>query len=166
MKVFGYILALSAAASMVSAQAEETLPVRKADELALKKCRERIKTVADFLIESAPHGIDTTWNNKNTNGRLVSFFVSRGYSDGDSQINMQFAPNSAGGCDAVYTETFVIESPCSLVREDTLKKWKYRGSLNNATLILQNESGSVDFYLTPTGKKANLCLVTKREVLY
>jgi len=43
---------------------------------------------------------------------------------------------------------------------------EYRASLNNKTLVLQNDGGSVDVYLTPTGKKSDLCLVTKREVVY
>ena len=149
-----------------SANAGDTLPRQKAEELGIKKCLAKIEKVADYAIEKASHGSDTTWNNKNVDGRLTSFFVSRGYSDGDSQINMQFAPTLSGGCDAVYTETMVFEGQCSIVREDTFKKWKYRGSLNSKTLILQNENGNVDLYLTPAGKKSDLCIATQREVVY
>lgn len=149
-----------------SASAGDTLPRQKAEELGVKKCFAKIEKIADYAIEKASHGSDATWNSKDVDGRLVSFFVSRGYSDGDSQINMQFAPTLSGGCDVVYTETMVFESQCSIVREDTFKKWKYRSSLNNKTLILQSESGNVDVYLTPTGKKSDICIVTRREVGY
>lgn len=146
--------------------AGETVPEQEAKRLGAKKCLKTVGLVADFYLEQASHGADTTWNKNNTDNRMLSFFVSRGYSDGDSQVNIQFAPNAAGGCDAVFTETYVIESTCTIVREDTFKAWKYRGNLNNKTLILQNSNSSVDVYLTPSGKKSDLCLVTKREVIY
>lgn len=161
--VLGLMSALTLFAT--AAGAGDTLPKEKAVEIGAKSCLSKVEQVADYLLEDAPHGSDTTWNNKNVDGRLLSFFVSRGYSDGDSQVNMQFAP-TASGCDAVYTETFVVESQCTIVREDTFKKWKFRGSLNKKTVILQTEEGSVDIYLTPAGKKGDLCLVTKREVVY
>jgi len=104
-----------------AANAGDTGPLQRATEIGAKKCLKTVEKVADYVIENAAHGTDATWNNKNADARLLSFFVSRGYSDGDSQVNMQFAPNSSGGCDAMYTETVVIESQCSIVREDTFK---------------------------------------------
>lgn len=166
MKSLIRILSAALACIAGAAVAGETIPQKKAEELGVKKCLATVRLVSDFYLEQASHGADATWNKNNTDGRILSFFVSRGYSDGDSQVNMQFAPNSSGGCDAVFTETYVVESTCTIVREDTFKQWKYRSSLNNKTLILQNNNGSVDVYLTPSGKRSDLCLITKREVVY
>lgn len=147
-----------------TASAADTLPYKKAQEIGVKKCLAKVGEISDFILKEAGHGADTIWN-KNVDGRLFSFFVSRGYADGDSQVSMHFAPNGAA-CDAVYTETMLWETSCALVREEVFKAWKFRGSLNGKTMILQNDSGSVDVYLTPGGKASNLCMSTKREVVY
>lgn len=148
------------------ANAGNSLPLQKADEVGIKKCLTKIGIVSDHVIEGVPHGSDTIWHIENADEHLISFFVSRGHSHDDSQISMHFSPNKHGGCDAAYTETFVMEHKCTELVENTFQGMKYRGRLNKKTIALQNEAGSVDIYLTPTGKKANLCIVTKREVIY
>jgi len=164
-KIFVFVLATFAIFHASNVNAADLMPVQDAKKYGVQQCISKVRTVSNFLLKGADgYGDDTNWNKKDANRRLLSFFISRGYSDGDSQINMNFAPNNKGGCDAVYTETFVSESRCSLVRETTFKTWKYRGSLNGKTLVLNK--GFAYVYLTPAGKASNLCLMTKREVVY
>lgn len=145
--------------------AGDTVPKRQAERSGIKKCLAKVEQAADFYIKDATHAAETNWNSKAPNDRLLSTFVAKSYSDGDSQINMQFAPH-AGGCDTVLTETFVFESACGVVRETTYKGFKFSGEMNGKTLNLTNENETMNVYLTPAGKRNDICLVTKREVIY
>lgn len=154
---------LCVASSVV--MAGDTVPKRQAERNGIKKCLAKVEQAADFYIKDATHAADTTWHSKHANDRMLSTFVAKSYSDGDSQINMQFAPH-AGGCDTVLTETFVFESACGVVRETNYKGFKFSGEMNGKTLNLTNENETMNVYLTPAGKRNDICLVTKREVIY
>lgn len=145
-------------------QAGNTAPYQRAKEVGVKQCLDKVNLYANHYLEYAGHGIDASSSPDRPDARLLSFFVAKGHFWGDSQVNMQFAPNPAGGCDAVATETFVAEKTCAAVREEQFADWTARGSLNGRTTVLQR--GNVNVYLTPAGMAANLCLVTRREVGY
>jgi len=149
-----------------SCAAGETVPEKRAAEVGIKQCSKSVEMMSTYYLKDATHGADTVWHNKMADKHMYASFVSRSYSDGDTHVNMQFSPSSGGGCDASFTETMVMEKACALVREETFKQWKYRGSLNEKTLILGNADETVDVYMTPAGSRSQLCLITKREVAF
>lgn len=141
-------------------------PQQKAAEVGVKKCIPVIEKISSYVIRNSAHSFDYIRNEKNVDQRMLSFFVSRSYSDGESQVSMHFAPNLLGGCDGIYTETFVVEGQCGVVREDFFKKFNYRSSLNKKTIVLENDNRNIDVFLTPAGIKSDLCLITRREIVY
>jgi hypothetical protein len=147
-----------------SAYAGNTSLDREAKAIGAKQCLTAIKTHADRTIEAASHEADMSWNSEQPDTHLLSYFVSKGRFDGDTQVNMLFVPNLAGGCDTVITETFVAQKQCAIFQETKLPDWKSRGLLNRRTIVLQGKDNRVNIYLTPAGVADDLCIVTRREV--
>lgn len=132
----------------------------------VKKCAAQLKAVGDYIVADKDHATHSTWNNKNPDNRLYASLTTKSYSDGDSHVSVIATPSASGECDATYIETFAIAKSCLLAREETFKGWKYVGTMNKKTLLLENKTGSVNLYLTPQGTSDNICLVTQREVVY
>lgn len=143
----------------------DNIPTSMAKQKKVKKCLPMVEKVSNFLIEQNQHGGDATWNSKASDEHMYSALVAKRYNDGESHIHMAMAP-SGNQCDAVYTETFVMEKSCLAVREEVFKDFRYRGTLSDTTLVLQNASSSVDVYLSNAGTNGRLCLVTRREAIY
>jgi len=57
----------------MAVNAADTLPYKKAQELGVKKCLAKVREMSNFVLKEAGHGSDTTWNNKETDSRLLSF---------------------------------------------------------------------------------------------
>lgn len=149
-----------------SAYAGNTALPREAKEIGVRQCLNAVKEHADRVMESASHQADIRWNADSPDTRLLSFFVSKGRFDGDTQVNMQFAPNGAGGCDTVITETFVAQKSCESFRDQKFQGWIFKGLMNRRTIALQGANNNVNVYLTPAGIASDLCIVTRREVGY
>lgn len=137
---------------------------RNAKAIGAKQCLSAIKAHAERVIEASSHEADMAWHTEQPDSRLLSYFVSKGRFDVDTQVNMLFVPNPTGGCDTVITETFVVEKTCELFQEQKLQDWKSRALLNRRTIVLQGTDNRIGLYLTPAGITADLCLVTRREV--
>ncbi len=148
----------------ISLHAKETSIVNMADENGIKTCRSQIKSVSDFIIKDKAHGTHAYWNSKDSDNRLYATLTSKGYSDGDSHVSVIAAPTSSGKCDTIYVETFALAKSCMVTREETYKDWKYTGTMNGKTLLLESDAGSVNIYLSPQGE--NICLVSRREIVY
>ena len=145
-------------------QAEETSIVSMATENGVKKCKGELKSTADFILKDKAHGTHASWNNDDSDNHLYSTLTTKSYSDGDSHVTVIAAPTTSGKCDTTYVETFVMPKPCMMVREEVFKAWKYSGTMNKKTLLLESDSGGVNVYLSPQGE--NICLVSRREVIY
>lgn len=157
---FAFLLATACAC------AGNTVLPQEAKEIGVKQCLNAVKAHTGRVMESASHEADISWKKDNPDMHVLSFFVSKGRFDGDTQVNMQFAPNRDGGCDTVITETFVAQTKCEVFQEQKFQGWKSKGVLNRRTIVLQGENNSVNVYLTPAGIALNLCMVTRREVAY
>lgn len=158
------VVLVSLLLSSFFAQAEETSIVNMATENGVNKCRANLKVAADFILKDKAHATHASWNSKDSDNRLYSTLTTKNYSDGDSHVTVIAAPTISGKCDTTYVETFAMPKSCMLVREETFKSWKYKGTMNKKTLLLANDAGSVNVYLSPQGD--NICLVSKREVIY
>lgn len=153
---------LGAVLAIGHVNAAPNVPTEQAEKLDIKKCMPRVQSLSEFLIKDAMHGSDIV-RAKDSDNHLVSFFVSRILAaEMDSPIVMTLAP-SPTGCDAVYTQSFVYEKSCKQLEEIEFKAWSTRGMLSKTTVLHQ---GSTDLYLTPSGYRQQLCLVTKRETVY
>jgi len=158
------IICLALLASTVALANEENSIINMAKENGVKTCVPQLKVAADFIIDKKAHSTHAYWNNKDPNNRMYSTLTSKGYSDGDSHVTVAVAPTSSGKCDTFYVETYALPKPCMMAREETFKGFKYKGTMNKKTLLLEGESGVVNLYLTPQGE--SICLVSKREALY
>lgn len=163
MKKLSVIISMCFAVA-AGAQSEETSIVNMADENGIKSCRPQIKSVSDFIIKGSSHGTHAYWSSEDSDNRMYATLTSKGYSDGDSHVSVIAAKTSSGKCDSIYIETFALPKSCMVVREETYKEWKYTGSMNGKTLLLENDGGSVNVYLSPQGE--SICLITKREVVF
>lgn len=143
---------------------EENSIVSIAKENGVKTCVPQLKIAADFIIDKKAHATHAYWNSKDVDNRMYSTMTSKGYNDGDSHVTVAVAPTSSGKCDSFYVETFALPKACMVAREETFKGFKYKGTMNGKTLMLENESGGVNLYLTPQGE--SICLVSKREAIY
>lgn len=135
----------------------------QAKSAGFTKCLETTKTLAEFLVKQNGHASHDFWNKDFVNDRFFDSLIVKDYSDGDSHISLTIIPRGKQ-CDWAYTETYPVEKPCQIVREESFKELKFGGSLNNTSMMLQNDNG-LYFYLTPS-ESGNACLVTKRELFY
>lgn len=163
MKKFFLVLGLLSAANVCVGK---TVIESQAVENGVVKCESAIKSTADFIIKDKAHATHSTWNSNDADNRLYASLTSKGYSDGDSHVTVIAAPTLSGKCDTTYVESFAMQKTCMVVREEVFKSWKYVGTMKKKTLILKNEGGSVNIYLSSQGAGENLCLVTRREVIY
>lgn len=143
----------------------ETSVSDMANKNGIKTCAGQIKTVADHTIKDRAHGSYATWNKSNPDNRMYDALTVMSYSDGDTHLSITASPNPVGKCDSTYVETFVQKGSCMLARENTFGNWKFSGDLNGSTVVLKNDNGSVDLYLTPA-LNGSACMITKREMVY
>ncbi|PSV97419.1 hypothetical protein [Photobacterium lipolyticum] len=162
MKKICFCLALVVSTTVLAD--EENSIVNMAKENGVKTCVPQLKIAADFIIDEKAHSSHAYWNKKDADNRMYSSLTSKGYSDGDSHVTVAVAQTSSGKCDTFYVETYALPKACMMAREETFKGFKYKGTMNGKTLLLENESGAVNLYLTPQGE--SICLVSKREALY
>lgn len=159
------IVAIVCTASMpLSAVASDTVVVQTAKNNGVVTCGDALEKVANFIIGDGKHGSHSTWNSSNANGRMFTSMTSKNYSDGEGHVTIVAAPISGGTCDTTYVETFALDRTCMSVRESVYGNWKFSGELNE-TIVLENQSGSVNLYLTSQGS-GNICLVSRRETVF
>ncbi|AMO56694.1 hypothetical protein GZ77_03100 [Endozoicomonas montiporae] len=137
-----------------------------AKENGINQCYSRIKSVADFYIEDKKHGTHAKWiDDIDVDSRLYDALSVKDYSDGDSHIRIIAAPNGESGCDTSYSETFVLDQPCIIARDEVFNNWEFTGSLNNQTTVLQTKDGNANAYLTPQ-LNGKACMVTRTEISF
>ena len=162
MKNLCVCLALLVSTTVLAGQ--ETSIVNIAKEYNFNTCLPQLKIASDFIIGNKKHTTHAYWNTDKADQRMYSSLTSKGYSDGDSHVTIAAAQTISGKCDVFYVETYALPKACLVAREDTFQGFKYKGTMNDKTLLLENESGAVNIYLTPQGD--SICLVSKREALY
>ncbi|KKN43128.1 hypothetical protein LCGC14_0706300 [marine sediment metagenome] len=151
--------------TFVSAQAKsENSIVNLAKKNGFHTCLPQLKISSEFIINDKVHSTHSFWNQEDPDNSTYSSLSVKDYSDGDSHVIVAAAQTSSGKCDTFYVETFVLTKSCTVAREETFTNLKYAGQLNQNTLLLQNDSKSVNVYLTP--QNDSLCLVSKKESLY
>lgn len=147
-------LSTSALANTVTDQAKSA---------GFTQCLETTETLANFLVKDSAHASHDFWNSDNVNERFFDSLIVKDYSDGDSHISLTVVPRE-NKCDWSYTETYPVEQPCQVVREEMLSDFSYGGSMNKTTIMLNNDNG-LYYYITPS-ESGKACLVTKREIFY
>ncbi|WP_111642131.1 hypothetical protein [Marinimicrobium alkaliphilum] len=160
-------MAITICASMYfvnSASADSTVVADQAKGNGVVACRGALEDVANFIIGDRSHASHSTWNSNNPDGRMFTSMTSKHYSDGDGHVTIVAAPMSGGKCDTTYVETFALERTCMSARESIYGDWKFTGELND-TIVLENESGAANLYLTSQGS-GNICLVSRRETVF
>jgi hypothetical protein len=160
-----FALAVLVFAGATSAYAEDTTPYQEAKRQGVRTCLDEMQSVASFIIGDRPHGSHDVWNSDQTDSRMFSSFVVKGFSDGDSHVSLVVGPDKTGRCYAEYNETAFWPQSCTVIREKIFGKFKYAGDLKETTALLENDNGSLSIYLTPQNN-GNACLSTKREVIY
>lgn len=146
------------------AVANDTIVAQAAKNNGVVTCGGALENVANFIIGDRKHASHSTWNANNANGRMFTSMTSKHYSDGDGHVTIVAAPISGGKCDTTYVETFALDRTCMSARESVYGDWKFAGELNE-TIVLENQSGSVNLYLTSQGS-GNICLVSRRETVF
>jgi len=136
---------------------------KQAKAIGFTACLDATKTVADFLIKKNAHSSHDIWSKKLVNERVFDSLIIKDYSDGDSHVSITVVPRG-NECDWLYTETYMVEKPCQVLREERFGTLKYAGPMNTTTISLNNSKG-LFLYLTPS-ETGRTCLVTKREVHY
>jgi len=127
------------------------------------QCLETTETLANFLVGENAHASHDFWNSDNVNERFFNSLIVKDYSDGDSHISLTIVPRG-NKCDWSSTETFTVEQPCQVVREEMFSEMSYGGSMNKTSLMLHKDN-DLYYYLTPS-ESSKACLVTKREIFY
>lgn len=150
----------------LSAHADTTVIESQAVNNGVVKCATPLAEMGDYIIGDKSHATHSTWNSSDPDNRLYASLSSKGYSDGDSHVTVIAAPTSSGKCDTTYIETFALAKSCMLTREEVFSDWAYVGTMNEKTSILKNENDTVNIYLSSQGTNDNICLVSKREVIY
>ena len=140
----------------------KNMVIDSANTNAIQTCQAAIKKIAEFTIKDRTHATHSTWSTNDANHHLFTSMTILSYGQNDSHLSITASPNPAGTCDITYTETFIIDQPCTLVRSTTFQKWQKASQLNNSVLLV-NSNGSVTIYLTPQ-LKDEACLISKKEV--
>ncbi|WP_036799443.1 hypothetical protein [Photobacterium marinum] len=134
--VLSFLLASNAAL------AEPTALVKQAAEHGIEKCEALLKAVGDFVLEDGLHSTLANYNIDQPDSRLYATFSTEVYTVGDSHVSVVVAPTSLGKCDATYVET------CKKLREESFSDWTYVGNMQNNSISLTNDDGSIYAYLS------------------
>lgn len=145
---------------------DETQVAEMAKAQGIEQCYEMLEKVSSFYIKDAAHGTHAVWNSNNADSRLYSTLTSRRYSDGNSHIEINATPNVEGSCDISFSETYALPNRCTRTQNEIFSSWTYSGMMDDRTVILTNDSGLSNVYLTPQGTDESICLVTRREVIF
>ncbi|EGQ8088943.1 hypothetical protein ACM6U7_004258 [Vibrio vulnificus] len=156
--VLSFLLASNAAL------AEPTALVKQAAVHGIEKCEALLKTVGDFVLDDGPHSTHANYNIEQPDSRLYATFSTKVYTVGDTHVSVVVAPTSLGKCDATYVETFAFAKSCKKLREESFSDWTYVGNMQNNSISLTNDDGSIYAYLS--SQDGDICLVSKREVIY
>ena len=125
------------------------------------QCLARTKELSEFLVKNNSYGSHDFMAKKHPNENPLNSLIVKGYSDGDSHINLSVTPLKNGKCAWSYTETSIYEQACQVVREKTFSDSKFINTLNETTIALDS-GDNLYHYLTPS-QSGKYCLVTKRE---
>lgn len=147
-----------------NALAAETLPAKNAESRGVRTCLGTIDKFAKFVVEENQHASLDTSNTGSPDTRLFNSQIAVKYPDGNSVALVNVAPLAGGKCDASYTSIWSLDKPCAVVRETSLKDWKFLGDLAGL-VVVENQNGSVSQVLLPSGN-GNGCTVIKTEVVY
>lgn len=150
--------------SVLAAPVESTSVLDIAQENGIVTCEKSLKNIAEFIIDGESHSTHASWHEQYSDDRLYTSLSSKGNTEGSSHVTVITAPTGSGKCDSSYIETYVVHLSCLEAREKMFDKWQYKGVMNDSTLLLETPSGAVNLYLSPQGN--DLCLVSKREVIY
>ncbi|MDN7124556.1 hypothetical protein J6I90_06650 [Pseudidiomarina sp. 1APP75-32.1] len=137
-----------------------TSSFERAQDVGVSKCLETVKSLSGVLVDEHAHGSHDMWSTDAPDERVFDSVIVKGYSDTDSHISMTVVPRD-GACDWRYTETYVVEKACTVIRDDWFGEFGYLGALNETSLALSSEE-NVNIYLTPV-VQGKMCLVSKRE---
>lgn len=157
------LMAIVTMAAFSTLAHSETVPVKQARQRGIEQCLPVVEKAANFLVEELDHTSLATWNGHEPDKRLFNAQVGVQYSDGNSVAVLNVAPTSSGKCDASYTTVFAMpDKSCAVLRETTFKAWKFH-SESVGMIVLQNESGTLQKILLPSGPG---CVAVTTEVFY
>ena len=159
MKKIGFVILCT----LISNTAIAKTFYEQARDAGFKSCLETAKTLVKSLVNEDVYAAHNLWDMDSVDESFFDSMIVKYYTDGDSHISLTIVPRGEK-CDWAYTESYPVEKPCKVVREEQFSQLEYSASLNENSMALVSDEG-VYFYLSPseTGKT---CLVTKREVFY
>lgn len=137
-----------------------TSSFERAEEVGVSQCLETVKSLSGVLVDQHAHGSHDMWGTDAPDARVFDSVIVKDYSDTDSHISMTVVPRE-GACDWRYTETYVVEKACTVIRDEWFGEFDYLGALNETSLVLSSAE-DVNIYLTPV-VQGKMCLVSKRE---
>lgn len=140
----------------------DTVPGKQAAKIGFKSCHKTVEKIAKYVVNEGEHGAISTWNNKTPDSRIFNSQVVRKYTDGHSLVILNIAPIRDGKCDATYTSMFEHNKSCNVLRETSLKNWKFYQEVGGL-VSLENSEGTVSTILMPI---KNGCMTIMTEVVY
>ena len=147
----------------ISSAISETISTQQAQDHGFNTCLKSVDTIAKFLTGENKNGAVSTWNSKNTDGRLFNSQIVIQYSDGHSMAVINVAPTKSGKCDGSYTRVFTTAKSCQVARETIYKDWKFYGEIGGL-VSLENTKGNVSAILQP--HESGGCVAMLTEVVY
>lgn len=156
-----FLAALLAFACVPLARAE-TVPAAQAKEQGFNTCRDMVELLSKHLVASNEHAAVSSWNTKDTDGRMFNSQVVTRYSDGHSFATISVAPTADGKCDGTYTSAFYSAKSCTVVRETAFKEWDFF-SESAGLVVLINKDKTVNKVLLPAGQG---CVALNTEIVY
>jgi hypothetical protein len=140
----------------------QTVPGDQAQKNGVRACQHTVEEMAKFIVKDNKHASLAVWNNKAPDSRLFNSQIVVNYTDGQSLAILNVAPTRTNKCDSTYSTIFTSEKSCVIMRETSLKEWKFSGELGGL-VVLENKDGSLSKILLPAGSG---CVAVTTEVAY
>ena len=159
--LFALSLLSTTLAIATSASANEVKPNPFPVPEAVKQCRSVVDNIVNFLTKEKGRFESYVLTHEGTpNARMLSAtLVSETQGERDV-VHIAVSP-TLNGCDAIYTQTILVPSTCSVFREAAKATFKPVGQLADVPL-LRNEAGVSMISLDVN----QACLVMRSETVY
>lgn len=152
-----FLISLLCGSASISALAENNM-YKVLEAQNITQCNEEIISLADSVIGTKPHRILGHKHQGSDNETLFTATMALSYRDRESLVF--FAADISGkSCSVRYSESYALQVPCNMARQEVFKKWEPLGKLNNNNTVLRSKRRPTQQAFLSTALTNSGCLI-------
>lgn len=163
------IVSASMLSTVVMANDEQAPVTTSVDKIiasnGITQCAKPLSSLAADIIGSNSHRLMLETPSADVNKALVKIYGLIQYRDRQAHVSFTASANKGGEgeCLVNYHETFTLQVPCVVAREEVFKKWIFKGKLSDTTSVFEHRRDSALKAYTSSAGDNSYCLVSQQK---